>query len=254
MSAADLLAVLLTATCARLRPPGTRRQRHLIFSKGHASPLLYAAYKAAGAITEQELLTTYRKFGSRLEGHPTPRLPWVDVATGSLGQGLPSASAWRWPPSGWTTCRTAPGCCAGTASWRGLDVGGVRAGRHRRLDNLTAILDINRLGQRGPPARLGPGRVRPPDPRLRVEHRADRRPRHRRGRRGDGLRPYHPRRATAIIARTRKGKGVASVEDREGMHGKPVPDPEQAIRSSAASATCGSRYAARPRPSGPPGR
>src|SRR5690606_4067506 len=62
----------------------------LVFSKGHASPLLYAALRAIGAIGEEELLT-YRRAGSRLEGHPTPRLPWVTVATGSLGQGLPVA-------------------------------------------------------------------------------------------------------------------------------------------------------------------
>lgn len=60
---------------------------HLIFSKGHASPLLYALYKAAGVISDDELLSL-RQFGSPLEGHPVPRLPWVDVATGSLGQGL----------------------------------------------------------------------------------------------------------------------------------------------------------------------
>ena len=59
-----------------------------MFSKGHASPLLYAMLRAAGAISESEL-STYRRLGSRLEGHPTPRLPWVPVATGSLGQGLP---------------------------------------------------------------------------------------------------------------------------------------------------------------------
>jgi transketolase len=89
MSAADLMAVLLDGHL-RLdfdRPDDPRRD-HLIFSKGHASPLLYACYRAAGAIDEDELLT-FRKLDSRLEGHPTPALPWVDVATGSLGQGLP---------------------------------------------------------------------------------------------------------------------------------------------------------------------
>src|SRR5579884_4421053 len=89
MSAADLLAVLLAR---HLRydwdRPKAPENDHLIFSKGHASPLLYAVFKAAGAITDEELLTL-RKFGSRLEGHPTPAIPWVDVATGSLGQGLP---------------------------------------------------------------------------------------------------------------------------------------------------------------------
>src|SRR5207245_1693485 len=68
--------------------PDNPANDHLIFSKGHASPLVYAMFKAAGAISDDELMT-FRKFRSRLEGHPTPILPWVDVATGSLGQGLP---------------------------------------------------------------------------------------------------------------------------------------------------------------------
>src|SRR5690606_4617565 len=89
MSASDLMATLFAR---HLRydfdNPDEPNNDHLVFSKGHASPLLYALYKAAGAITDEELLT-FRTLGSRLEGHPTPRLPWVDVATGSLGQGLP---------------------------------------------------------------------------------------------------------------------------------------------------------------------
>src|SRR5216110_3789701 len=89
MSAADLMAVLLAKYLRYdFDKPDDPRNDHLVFSKGHASPLLYSLYKAAGAITDEELLTL-RKFGSRLEGHPTPILPWVDVATGSLGQGLP---------------------------------------------------------------------------------------------------------------------------------------------------------------------
>src|SRR5256886_3183082 len=88
MSAADLMAVLMSSYLHYdFDNPGNPNNDHLIFSKGHASPLLYAMYKAAGAITDTELMTL-RKFGSRLEGHPTPVLPWVDVATGSLGQGL----------------------------------------------------------------------------------------------------------------------------------------------------------------------
>jgi len=89
MSAADLMAVLMAKYLRYdFGAPGNPRNDHLIFSKGHASPLLYAMYRATGAITDEELLS-YRKRGSRLEGHPTPALPWVDVATGSLGQGLP---------------------------------------------------------------------------------------------------------------------------------------------------------------------
>src|SRR5262245_58465972 len=89
MSAADLAAVLLAGYLRYdFKRPENPNNDHLILSKGHAAPLLYSVYKAAGAITDDELLTL-RKLGSRLEGHPTPDLPWVDVATGSLGQGLP---------------------------------------------------------------------------------------------------------------------------------------------------------------------
>src|SRR5690606_19354134 len=91
MSAADLAAVLLDRhlRCDVDRPDDPRNDR-LVLSKGHASPLLYAMFEAAGIVSADELLT-YRQQGSRLEGHPTPRLPFVDVATGSLGQGLPVA-------------------------------------------------------------------------------------------------------------------------------------------------------------------
>ena len=89
MSAADLMAVLFARHLRYdFEHPEDPGNDHLIFSKGHASPLLYALYHAAGAITDEELMS-YRRLDSRLEGHPTPRLPWVDVATGSLGLGLP---------------------------------------------------------------------------------------------------------------------------------------------------------------------
>src|SRR5215211_2002542 len=89
MSAADIAAVLLASHFRYdFKNPKNPNNDHLILSKGHASPLLYAMFKAAGAVSDEELMTL-RKLGSRLEGHPTPDLPWVDVATGSLGQGLP---------------------------------------------------------------------------------------------------------------------------------------------------------------------
>ncbi|MGH2484845.1 MAG: 1-deoxy-D-xylulose-5-phosphate synthase N-terminal domain-containing protein, partial [Ktedonobacterales bacterium] len=89
MSAADLMAVLLYEHLRYdYQNPRNPNNDHLIFSKGHAAPLLYSMFKATGAISDEELLTL-RQFGSRLEGHPVPILPWVDVATGSLGQGLP---------------------------------------------------------------------------------------------------------------------------------------------------------------------
>lgn len=231
MSAADLMAVLLTRYLRydfdAPRAPGND---HLIFSKGHASPLYYAMLKAAGAIGDGELLS-FRREGSRLEGHPTPQLPWVDVATGSLGQGLPVgvgiATAGRYldrlPYRTWVLCGDSE--LAEGSIWEAAEQAG-----YSRLGNLTLIADINRLGQRGPTrhgwdldayaARFGAfgwhaieinGHDIPAiDGAL---HEA-------------ASRPDAP---TVILARTRKGRGVAAVEDKEGAHGKPLPDPAQAI-------------------------
>src|SRR5207245_1862095 len=106
--------------------------------------------RAAGAIDDTELMT-FRRLGSRLEGHPTPVLPWTDVATGSLGQGLPiavgEALAAKRPLNApfhvWTL--TGDSELAEGSIWEGLDHAG-----HEGLSNFTAIFDINRLGQRGP--------------------------------------------------------------------------------------------------------
>ncbi|HKE51036.1 MAG TPA: transketolase, partial [Actinomycetes bacterium] len=231
MSAADLMAVLLSK---HLRydfdDPDHPGNDHLIFSKGHASPLLYALYKAAGAIDDAELLT-FRKQGSRLEGHPTPRLPWVDVATGSLGQGLPIGVGValagkrldRLPFRVWVLCGDSE--LAEGSMWEAFEEAG-----HSALDNLTAIVDVNRLGQRGP-----------------TRHGWDTTAYARRiGAFGwhtieiDGHDPNAidaaytealstTGRPTAILARTTKGKGVADVEDKEGWHGKPLKDPQQAV-------------------------
>ena len=130
MSAADLIAVLADKYLRYdFDAPDDPRNDHLIFSKGHASPLVYSLFKAAGAITDEELLT-FRKLGSRLEGHPTPLIPWVDVATGSLGQGLPigvgvalAGQALR-PAS-----LPRVGALRRQRDGRGLHVGGVRARR-----------------------------------------------------------------------------------------------------------------------------
>src|SRR5215472_1213374 len=112
MSAADLMAVLLAEHLRYdFTRPGHPGNDRLIFSKGHASPLLYALYRAAGVLDDDELLG-FRTLGSRLEGHPTPRLPWVDVATGSLGLGLPvgvgvalsAAKLERLPHHVWVLC------------------------------------------------------------------------------------------------------------------------------------------------------
>src|SRR5690606_21290190 len=122
----------------------------LIFSKGHACPLLYSMFKAAGAITDDELMTL-REFGSPLQGHPNPRvLPLVDVATGALGQGLPIGVGMalngkyldKLPDRVWVVL--GDGEMAEGGIWEALD-----KGAYYKLDRLIAILDMNRLGQRG---------------------------------------------------------------------------------------------------------
>ncbi len=232
MSAAELMAVLLTRhlrhDLARPEHPGNDR---FILSKGHASPLLYAAYKALGLVEDDEL-RTFRMLGSRLEGHPTPRtLPWVEVATGSLGQGLPvgvgmALAGKRLERSGfrvWVLCGDSE--LAEGSVWEAAEHAG-----HEQLDNLIAIVDVNRLGQRGP-TRHGHD-LAAYARRLKafgwhtVEcdghdvHAVDQAFAEARSTLG---------RPTAVLARTLKGKGVADVEDREGLHGKPLKHPEEAI-------------------------
>jgi len=226
MSAADLMAVLMARHLRYdWQRPGDPDNDHLIFSKGHASPLLYSMFKAAGVVSDEELMTGYRRFGSRLEGHPTPVLPWVDVATGSLGQGLPDgvgvALAGRYldelPYRVWVLCgdsETAEG-----SIWEALDKAAFY-----HLRNLTAIVDVNRLGQRGP-TELGwdldayTRRVEAFGCHAVVID-------------GHDLgeidkafsRVAEADQPTVILARTRKGRGFSEVEDREGWHGRPLPE------------------------------
>jgi transketolase len=149
MSAADLMAVLLDGDYLRMDTSDLRNPSndHLIFSKGHASPLYYSVLKAAGIIDDAELLT-FRDFESRLEGHPTPRIPPTDVATGSLGQGLPIAVGValagrkldRLPYRVWCLCGDSE--MAEGSIWEAFEHASFN-----ELDNLTAIIDVNRLGQ-----------------------------------------------------------------------------------------------------------
>jgi transketolase len=231
MSAADLMAVLLSKYLHYdFGAPDDPHNDHLIFSKGHASPLLYSMYRAAGAIDEHELLT-FRTFGSRLEGHPTPAIPWVDVATGSLGQGLPygvgialaGKKLDRLPYRVWVLCGDSE--MAEGSMWEAFEHAAFYG-----LDNLTAIIDVNRLGQRGE-----------------TMH-------------GWDLDSYANRaqafgwhaieidghdvnaidvayaeaistegQPTVVVAKTIKGKGVKEVENKPGWHGKALDNPEQAI-------------------------
>ncbi len=230
MSAADLLAVLLDGHLRLdFSQPTDPRNDHLVFSKGHASPLYYSVLKATGAIDDEELLT-FRKLDSRLEGHPTPILPWVDVATGSLGQGLPIgvgiALAARQldhlPCRVWVLCGDSE--MAEGSIWEAFE-----HASYEGLSNLIAIVDVNRLGQSGE-----------------TMHGWDLSSYTSRARAfgweaieidGHNIAEIESAYAaaessdlpTAIIARTRKGKGVSAVEDQPGKHGKPLDDPEGAI-------------------------
>jgi transketolase len=223
LSAADLMAVLLAGHLRySFDDPDNPAGDHLIFSKGHASPLIYALFRAAGAIDDAELLTN-RKFGSRLQGHPTPMIPWVDVATGSLGQGMPIAVgvalAGKRPLNApyhvWTLVgdsETAEG-----SIWEGFARGGFE-----KLDNLTAIIDVNRLGQRGP-TELGwdmdayARRIEAFGWRAIVID-------------GHNLEEIDAAMTeavddgepTAILAKTKKGQGVSWLADQQGWHGKPL--------------------------------
>jgi transketolase len=227
MSAADLLAVLMTR---HLRydwdEPHLPVNDHLIFSKGHASPLLYSVFKAAGVVSEEELLNGYRRFGQRLEGHPTPILPWVDVATGSLGQGLPDGVGValagkyleRLPYRVWVLCGDSE--LAEGSIWEAFD-----KASYYRLSNLIAIADVNRLGQRGET-----------DVGWNLEE-------YQRRMEGFGARVLtvdgHDLAAidqamtaatdtagsqpTVILAKTIKGRGFSEVENKDDWHGKPFP-------------------------------
>jgi transketolase len=231
MSAADLMAVLLAKYLHYdFGSPDDPRNDHLVFSKGHASPLLYSIYKAAGAITDEELLT-FRVFGSRLQGHPTPAIPWVDVATGSLGQGLPygvgialaGKKLDRLPYRTWVLCGDSE--IAEGSVWEAFEHASFYG-----LDNLTAIIDVNRLGQRGETMHG-----------WNLDSYADRA-------RAFGWkaieidghdveaidRAYAEAVATegvptVIVAKTIKGKGVKEVENKPNWHGKALDNPEQAI-------------------------
>jgi transketolase len=226
LSAADLLAVLVGR---HLRydwdRPHADTNDHLIFSKGHASPLLYSIYKAVGVVSDEELMTGYRRYGARLEGHPTPVLPWVDVATGSLGQGLPDGVgvglAGRYldqlPYRVWVLCGDSE--LAEGSIWEAVD-----KAAHYKLSNVVAIVDVNRLGQRGP-TELGwdmatyAARAEAFGARVLVID-------------GHDLAQIDDAYQTAaggtdkptvILARTIKGKGVSEIENQDGWHGKALP-------------------------------
>ena len=231
MSAADLMAVLLAKYLHYdFDAPENPLNDHLVFSKGHASPLVYSiTARQARSPTRSCSPSASSARGSRAT--PRPIIPWVDVATGSLGQGLPIAVGIalagkrldRLPFRVWVLCGDSE--MAEGSMWEAF-----AAAAHERLDNLVAIIDVNRLGQRGETMlgwntaayvaraeafgwraiEIDGHDVAAIDAAYEQAAAADGQP-------------------VAIIARTLKGKGVAAVENKNGWHGKPLADPEAAI-------------------------
>jgi transketolase len=222
MSAAEIMSVLYFHEM-RFDPknPKARNVDEFVLSKGHAAPILWAALKEAGAISED--LNTLRRMDSPLEGHPTPNSPWVRIATGSLGQGL-SASVGIAFAKRLDKIPARVYCVLGDSeSAEGSVWEAAELGSFYKLDNLVAILDTNRLGQSGPTM---------------LQHNLD----------GylakwiafgwnaisvdghnvDDLKAALDKaratkgKPTAIVAKTFKGRGVSFLEDKENWHGKPL--------------------------------
>src|SRR5437762_1150794 len=234
MSAADLIAALFFAEM-RFDPkdpqhPGSDR---FVLSKGHAAPILYAAWAEAGAFDRAELLKL-RRFDSDLEGHPTPRLPFVDVATGSLGQGICAAIgialiARRIKSDYRTYALLGDGESAEGSVWEAGDVAALD-----KLDNLCGITDVNGLGQSRPTM---------------WQHDMEQFARrwrafgwhaividgHDMAAILDALEEARRTKGqpTMILARTIKGKGVSFVEGKEGWHGRAFKKGEELDRALA---------------------
>jgi len=233
-SAADLVAATFFAAM-RLDPddPRSPASDRFVLSKGHAAPLLYAVWAELGVLQRADL-TTLRGLDSDLEGHPTPRLPFVDVATGSLGQGLSvgvglALGARKLGSDARVFVLLGDGETAEGSVWEAAQMAG-----HERLANLVGIVDVNGLGQSGPTmldhdlrayqrrfAAFGWRAVTLDGHDMRQIVPAVRRARQSR------------RTPTVLIARTIKGKGIEGVEGKEGWHGKPLP-PDAAERVIAA--------------------
>ncbi len=222
LSATELMAALLFGGVFKFDADHPERPNNdrLVFSKGHASPLFYALWLAAGKLTEADLMT-YRKFGSPLEGHPTPAFRYAEAATGSLGQGLSIGIGMalngkyldKLPYRTYVLLGDSE--MAEGSQWESLQIAA-----HYHLDNLIGILDVNRLGQRG--ETMYGHDLTAYEKRISAfgwetitidGHAFD-----------EILEAYEKAlkvsgKPTMIIAKTIKGKGVSFLEDREGWHG-----------------------------------
>jgi transketolase len=233
MSCAELMSVLFFDEMRYdPRDPSGRDADVFVLSKGHAAPILWAALKEAGCIDED--LLTLRRHDSPLEGHPTPLVPWVRVATGSLGQGLSAAAGMAWARKvdgspGRMYCLLGDGEVAEGSVWEA-----AQFASYNRLDNLCAVLDVNRLGQSGPTmyqhdvarycerlSAFGWGVAEVDGHDVGAVRAGFAEARAARGR------PF------ALVARTTKGRGVSFLEDKEGWHGKPVKKGEELQKAVA---------------------
>lgn len=226
LSAADLMATLFFGSFFRFDAahPNYSNNDRLIFSKGHASPLFYALWAAAGQVSEKELLSL-RKFGSPLEGHPTPAFRFTEAATGSLGQGLSIGVGMainakyidKLPYR--TFVLLGDSEMAEGSQWEAIQIAA-----HYKLNNLIGILDVNRLGQRE--ETMYGHRIKEYVKRLAAFNwnviPID-------GHSVAEIRDAYARaekekeKPTMIVAKTLKGKGVSFLENKEGWHGKALP-------------------------------
>uniref|UniRef100_A0A3P9IIF8 Transketolase n=1 Tax=Oryzias latipes TaxID=8090 RepID=A0A3P9IIF8_ORYLA len=224
-SAAELMSVLFFhAMRYKADDPRNQCNDRFVLSKGHAAPILYAVWAEAGFVKESDLVNL-RKIDSDLEGHPTPKLEFVDVATGSLGQGLSAACGMAYTgkyfdkSSYRVYCMLGDGECSEGSVWEAMAFAS-----YYKLDNLVAILDINRLGQSEPAP---------------LQHDMET---YRKRCEAFGWNTYVVEghdveelckafwqaqqvkdKPTCIVARTLKGKGLKNIEDKENWHGKPIP-------------------------------
>src|SRR4051812_12618036 len=234
LSAADVVAVLFFSEM-RYDPkqPHNLDNDRFVLSKGHAAPILYSAWAEAGLFPREELLKL-RRIDSDLEGHPTPRLSFVDVATGSLGQGICAAigtalNARRIKSDYRTYVLLGDGEMAEGSVWEA-----ATSAVYHKLDNLCAVIDVNALGQ---------------SQHTQFGHNMDEIAARWKAFEWhtivvDGhdvqalLKGYDEARATKgrptmILARTLKGKGLAAIEGKDGWHGKALKKGEEADKAVA---------------------
>ncbi|XP_028906993.1 transketolase [Ornithorhynchus anatinus] len=221
-SAAEIMSVLFFHTMKyKSQDPRNPNNDRFVLSKGHAAPILYAVWAEAGFLPEAELLNL-RKISSILDGHPVPKQAFTDVATGSLGQGLGAACGMAYTGKYFDKASYRVYCLLGDGElsegsvWEAMAFAGIY-----KLDNLVAILDINRLGQSDP----APLQHQVEVYQKRCEafgwhaivvdgHSVEELCK------AFGQAKHQP---TAVIAKTFKGRGIAGVEDKEAWHGKPLP-------------------------------